>query len=376
MNDAAAFEIEDRYDLHTCSNSVHVCGHQQGRIMPGKSIIGWDIGGAHLKAARVEDGRIRAALQIALPLWQGLHEAERAFDEAEASIGRAELNAVTMTGELCDIFQTHAEGVAALAALAQRRLSPTLFYAGRAGFVAQERVADHAAEIASANWHASAAAVALVHPTALFADIGSTTTDLIPIAGGRVAALGYSDAERLAHGELVYAGVVRSYLFAGITRAPFEGRWVNLMNEWFASMGDVYRILGELPDGVDVMQTADNRDKSVESSRARLARMIGRDVGDADEASWHQLARYFADAQARQVEENLHLVLSRRIISDDAPVVGAGIGRFVLARVAARFNRAFIPFESCFDATPECAGAVSDCAPAAAVAKLAAAHFA
>jgi probable H4MPT-linked C1 transfer pathway protein len=344
--------------------------------MPTQSIIGWDIGGAHLKAARMEDGRIVAALQVALPLWQGLHEAERAFDEAETRLGRADANAVTMTGELCDIFPTHAEGVATLAGLARRRLSRPLFYAGRAGFVPQDRVADHAADIASANWHASAAAVAAVHRDALFADMGSTTTDLIPIAGGRVAALGYSDAERLAHGELLYAGVVRSYLFAGTTRAPFEGRWVNLMNEWFASMGDVYRILGELPDGVDVMQTADNRDKSVESSRARLARMIGRDSGDADEWGWRRLAQFFADQQARQIEENLHLVLSRRVIADDAPLVGAGIGRFVLARVAARFNRAFIPFESIFDTTPECAGAVSDCAPAAAVAKLAADHFA
>jgi probable H4MPT-linked C1 transfer pathway protein len=344
--------------------------------MPAQDIIGWDIGGAHLKAARMENGRIIAALQIALPLWQGLHEAERAFDEAQAKIGRTDVNAVTMTGELCDIFATHAEGVAALAALARRRLSEPLFYAGPAGFVTHERVAGHATDIASANWHASASAVAAVHPGALVADMGSTTTDLIPIADGRVAALGYSDAERLAHGELVYAGVVRSYLFAGVTRAPFEGRWVNLMNEWFASMGDVYRILGELPEGVDVMQTADNRDKSVESSRARLARMIGRDVGDADEASWWRLAQFFADAQARQIEESLHLVLSRGIISEDAPMVGAGIGRFVLERVAARFNRAFVPFESCFDAAPECAGAVSDCAPAAAVAKLAAAHFA
>ena len=344
--------------------------------MSAESVIGWDIGGAHLKAARMERGRIVAALQVALPLWQGLHEAERAFDEAEMKIGRAEANAVTMTGELCDIFATHAEGVAALAALAQRRLSRPLFYAGRAGFVAQNQVADRVPDIASANWHASAAAIAAVHPQALFADMGSTTTDLIPIANGDVATLGYSDAERLAHGELVYAGVVRSYLFAGITRAPFAGHWVNLMNEWFAGMGDVYRILGELPDGVDVMQTADNRDKSIESSRARLARMIGRDIGEADDASWRRLAQFFADMQMRQIEENLHLVLSRGLIPDDAPIVGAGIGRFVLRKIAARLDRGFVPFETCFDTAPECAGAVSDCAPAAAVAQLAAAHFA
>jgi probable H4MPT-linked C1 transfer pathway protein len=343
--------------------------------MPMRSVIGWDIGGAHLKAARIENGRIVSALQVALPLWQGLHEAESAFDEAQARVGHADVNAVTMTGELCDIFPTHAEGVAALAALAGRRLAEPLFYAGRAGFVPQDRVAAHAVDIASANWHASASAVAAVHPNAVFADMGSTTTDLIPIAGAEVAARGYSDAERLAHGELVYAGVVRSYLFAGISRAPFEGGWVNLMNEWFAGMGDVYRILGELPEGVDVMQTADNRDKSVGSSRARLARMIGRDSGDADEASWRRLARFFADSQARQIEQSLHLVLSRGVVPEEAPIVGAGIGRFVIERIAARFGRPFVPFETLFNATPECARAVSDCAPAAAVAKLAADHF-
>ncbi len=202
--------------------------------------------------------------------------------------------------------------------------------------------------------------------------MGSTTTDLIPIANGHVAALGYSDAERLAHGELVYAGVVRSYLFAGIPRAPFEGRWVNLMNEWFASMSDVYRILGELPDGVDVMQTADNRDKSAASSRARLARMIGRDVGDADEVTWQRLAQFFADAQAHQIEENLHLILSRGAIPDEAPIVAAGIGRFRARASGCPVSAADSSHsKSIFDAAPECASAVSDCAPAAAVAKLA-----
>ena len=36
------------------------------------AVIGWDVGGAHLKGARVEDGRVVAAVQIACPLWQGL----------------------------------------------------------------------------------------------------------------------------------------------------------------------------------------------------------------------------------------------------------------------------------------------------------------
>ena len=35
-------------------------------------VIGWDVGGAHLKAARAENGRIVDAIQVASPLASGL----------------------------------------------------------------------------------------------------------------------------------------------------------------------------------------------------------------------------------------------------------------------------------------------------------------
>ena len=38
---------------------------------------GWDIGGAHLKAARLEGGRIVKVVQIASPLWLGMEELHR-----------------------------------------------------------------------------------------------------------------------------------------------------------------------------------------------------------------------------------------------------------------------------------------------------------
>ena len=246
-------------------------------------IIGWDIGGAHLKAARVKDGRVEAAVQAATPLWLGLDSLETAFDALHAQLGGASHHAITMTGELCDAFPSRREGVAGLAAIAASHLAPAAssLYAGRAGFVGLGEAASHAADIASANWHASAALLALELRDALFIDIGSTTADLIPIVAGRVAALGYSDAERLASGELVYTGMTRSFVMALASRAPFRGAWTTLMNEYFASSADVHRILGDLPEGADKMPTADGREKTVEASRARLARMIGREADEA-----------------------------------------------------------------------------------------------
>ncbi len=336
-------------------------------------VIGWDIGGAHLKAARVKDGRVEAAVQTATPLWLGLGSLEAAFDALQAQLGGADRHAITMTGELCDAFPSRREGVADLSAIAAHHLAPEVssLYAGRAGFVPLADAPSYAVDIASANWHASATLLSLKLRDALLIDIGSTTADLIPIVAGRVAALGYTDAERLATGELVYTGTTRSFVMALASRAPFRGAWTPLMNEYFASSADVHRILGALPDGADKMPTADGREKTVEASRARLARMIGREADDAAAQEWDGLAAWFAEAQIREIADAASLRLSRYDVAVAAPVVAAGVGESVVSEVARRLRRPCVGFSSLIAAPAE----ASQCAPAVAVAMLAAREF-
>jgi probable H4MPT-linked C1 transfer pathway protein len=337
------------------------------------SDIGWDIGGVHLKAARAENGRIVDAVQIAAPLRAGLEPLIKAFGQAKARMGTASRHLVTMTAELADTFTSRAEGVERIATLAARELNgaPIWLYAGRAGFVPIARAGAHVTDIASANWHASAALVARRCEQALFVDMGSTTTDIVPVSGGTVIARGYTDAERLAAGELVYTGVVRGFVMATANRAPFEGVWTTLVNENFANMADVHRILGSLPEGADQMGTADGRDKTVPASCARLARMIGRDAADASAADWEKLAAWLAEAQLRAIIDGAMLVASGAMVARNAPIVGAGSGAGAVAEVARRMGRKFIAFETLLDVVPEVRDAASQCAPAAALALLA-----
>ena len=67
-------------------------------------VIGWDIGGVHLKAVRSDDGRIVKAAQYASPLRSGTGLLEDAFLQARNDMGRGDRNVITMTGELADIF--------------------------------------------------------------------------------------------------------------------------------------------------------------------------------------------------------------------------------------------------------------------------------
>ncbi len=333
--------------------------------------IGWDIGGAHVKAALVEDGRVIRVRQSPCPLWQGADRLGPVLEAVMSAFGPADRHVATMTGELADIFPNRHDGVVAITEALTRSLpAGTLrLYAGRAGSIDPSEVAARVEDVASANWHASAA-LAARHGDGLFVDIGSTTADIIPLRGGTVAFRGYTDAERLASGELVYTGLTRSFVMALAPRAPFAGAWTSIAAEYFASAADVHRILGTLDEKADQMDTADGRAKTQEASRARLARMIGRDAADGSDADWHGLAAWFAEVQLRQVHDGALLVLSGAGLPSDAPIVAAGVGATIVRRLADRLGRRCVPFASLFAAGDvEWADA---CAPAVAVALLAA----
>ena len=259
-------------------------------------VFGWDVGGAHVKVSMASrSGVLADVAQWACPLWQGLTHLERAIDAVferwPAARDGAARHAVTMTGEMVDLFADRAEGVRVLASALAQRLGPrTLFYAGAAGWLARSACADGWRKVASANWHASAQWVATRIANALFVDIGSTTTDIIPIVEGRIAARGSNDADRLVSGELVYQGVVRTPLCGVAHRIAFRGETTSVMNEWFATSADVYRLTDELWAPHDQHPSADNGPKTKPASRARLARMIGRDAAEASDAEWRRFA--------------------------------------------------------------------------------------
>jgi (4-(4-[2-(gamma-L-glutamylamino)ethyl]phenoxymethyl)furan-2-yl)methanamine synthase len=333
-------------------------------------VIGWDIGGVHLKAARAEDGRVTKVAQYASPLRSGTERLLQAFAEAKKDLGRADRHVVTMTGELADTFSSRTEGVEHLANLAARELGSVRIYAGRVGYVGPEDAHRHNADIASANWHACAMLIARRCEHALLIDLGSTTTDIVPIVRGKTVARGYTDVQRLAAGELVYTGMVRGFVMATADRAPFRGAWTPLVNENFATMADVHRILGTLQPDADLMPTADGRPKTIDASRARLARMLGTDSSDGDDETWTLIAQWFAEAQTRAICDAASLVLSAGTLPSTTTIVAAGIGRALVDEIARRLHCTCIGFDELCDVMPEARSAACRCAPAVALAVL------
>ncbi len=335
--------------------------------------MGWDVGGAHLKAARVSAGVLHSALQVPCRLWLGLSELSEALSQVTARLGTAPLHAVTMTGEMADLFPSRAVGVGALVAEMRARLprGELRFYGGARGLLDARDASRAAADVASANWRAPAEWAAGAVGDGLYLDIGSTTTDIVPFRGSKVAARGRDDTSRLVSGELVYSGVVRTPLLALAEAAPFAGQSVPLMAELFATSADVYRLTGQLPEACDQQPAADGGEKTPEASARRVARMVGRDLDDAAMAEWRHLAAWFAERQLRRIQDAAVRVLAREPMKPGATVVAAGVGCFLAPELARRLNLACLDFSDIVPAPGADPAWISACAPAVAVALLA-----
>jgi (4-(4-[2-(gamma-L-glutamylamino)ethyl]phenoxymethyl)furan-2-yl)methanamine synthase len=336
------------------------------------SVIGWDLGGANLKLAHLAGGCLVQVAQIPCPVRQEASKFDSALEQGLLICPAGAAHAVTMTGELSDVFADRAEGVAYLVDMMRRATDgEALFYGGEAGFLDCLRAVERSSEVASANWHASAALIAQLLPDALLIDVGTTTTDLVPIKAGQVAARCHNDGERLAGNELIYTGAVRTPVMAVTRTAPFNGHMQRIAAERFATMADVWRLVGELPEHADPYPTPDLKGKSTQDSAARLARMLGRDLSDAGLLAMIDVACHFAACQVAEIEAAAEALLAREVIATEAPLIGAGFGRFIALQVAQKLGRPYYDFAELIDCLPEARDMTAVCAAAVAVGLLA-----
>jgi probable H4MPT-linked C1 transfer pathway protein len=338
--------------------------------------LGWDVGGVHLKVSALETGaggpRLRSVVRP-FALWRdpgGLTERLRLL-RAEASGGAPiTAHAVTMTGELADVFPRRRDGVRAILAACAGALppGPLRVFDLEGAFVAPEAAMERPSSVAAANWLAAAAVAARRAPHALFLDVGSTTTDIVPLRDGRPRPAGRTDTDRLLAGELVYTGCLRTPPAALAEAVPLRGGWCRVAPEYFTCTGDVYRVLGRITEEEYTVPTPDGRGTGRAEAAARLARLVCSDPEDLDEAALGAIAAYLEERQIEQIAAAIRQVLSAPSAEGIREAVVAGAGAF-LAEAAAR--RAGLRTRRLARLLPEVAGESWDvAAPSAALALL------
>lgn len=310
------------------------------------NVMGLDIGGANTKAAfvRAENGGV-AELKTAseyFPVWKDKSKLVSVLLEMKKRLsGAAPLHGVglTMTAELSDAYETKREGVNHILKCTAEAFAdvPIFILDVDATLRPIDSAKMEPLRVAAANWAATGWMVSQLIKTCVVVDIGSTSTSIIPIVNGCVAAAGKTDLEKLMCGELVYTGTLRTNIAAIASSVPLRNGRARVSSELFAQSGDVHLILGNITAKEYTSETADGRGKTLREAMARLARVICADIEMLTEQEILQMARYIYSKQVEQVADGLSEVYSRvkALAAGEVPVVVTGIGKNFLARAAA-----------------------------------------
>jgi probable H4MPT-linked C1 transfer pathway protein len=298
-----------------------------------RTALGLDVGGANLKAVHSTG----AARSEPFALWKQPASLPAALRGLIASLPAADVLAVTMTGELCDCFEGKRQGVHAILDAVEAAAGglPVLVYRTDGRFVTPAEARTTPLLVAAANWLALATFAGRYAPQgpALLIDVGSTTTDIVPLLDGRPVPQGHTDPERLACGELVYTGIRRTPICALLGG--------DIAAEVFATTLDAYLVLGWVPEDPHDRNTADGRPATRAAAHARLARMLCADLETSTEADRRWLAERVNNRQMHLLTTALTEV-APRLPGPPGRVVLAGEGE-VLGYLAVREQEKFPP---------------------------------
>jgi hypothetical protein len=315
-------------------------------------IIGWDIGGANTKASlvRFSGGKtveIRSILRY-FPIWmEGKERLPEVLKELKDELLKGEqvdAVAVTMTAELSDAYYTKREGVNHIldsVKIAFQNEEPLIRVVDAdAKLRTVEEARMEPLKVSAANWPATGWLVSQQLKNTILIDIGSTTTDIIPISEGKVTAVGKTDPERLVSGELVFTGALRTPISAITRTLTYHGKPCRVSSEKFALSADVHLVLGHITEDEYTCDTADGRAKSRKDSLARLARVICADTEILTETEIVAIAREAHEAQLSTVCDGIqqvaHELQTTGSLKRKYSITVAGLGRRFLATEAAR----------------------------------------
>lgn len=341
--------------------------------------IGLDIGGANIK---IYDTKRQCATSLPFALWEA---PERLSDFLRDMVHVGDpiaWVAATMTGELCDCFESRREGVAAIVAAIRKAFDDSQIFIyqipekscsalRRPGdfFCSAEDAAIKWPQVAAANWHATATWIAHEFDIAcktLMIDLGSTTTDIIPIEHRQVIARGRTDFERIVLGELVYVGMSRTPLQGVLPVLRTDRGSLRLANEWFCSVTDAYVVLGEISEAPGDCRTADRKPLTIAAASRRLARTLCAEPEEAGRALLLELARQATASHQEIVWQHIGRVADCLGSPRIDRYVLCGEGSWLLKQLLRRHQ----PNASIHCLADQFGAEIAAAAPAVAVAKL------
>lgn len=290
-------------------------------------IAGFDIGGATTDLAVVEFNDDNEIINIDinymyLPMW---YEKEKLSKSLMDLIGDKKIDVIviSMTAELVDSYESKREGVLDIAKKCRNVFDYPLFFISNDGIINYDELIKNPLSVAAANWIGTSALVSIYEEDCIFLDIGSTTTDIIPLKDGKECAIGRTDFERLGNDELVYTGMLRTNLCSFTDKIEFKDKNYRIASELFATSADVHNVLKNIKPEDYISETADGSGKSVRESMLRVARVLCADLEMLEEEDIKKICEKIYQNQINQVSDALINVAKRENLKK---VVSTGLG--------------------------------------------------
>ena len=287
--------------------------------------FGFDIGGANIKWGDL-DGN---AFEIPFPIWQSSKQLPSVLSKIALDFPNDSRVGVTMTAELADCFETKRDGVKFIVDSVTSSLTQfkPLFYQTSGKLCGGPDAVENWSQTAASNWHATASylfSAGEPHDSGFMLDIGSTTTDIIPVVNGKPVIPNQNDFDRLSNGQLVYAGVGRTPVFGVLAELNLRGSVVTIARENFATMADIFRWLNETEEELNSNATADGRPASRICSRSRLARLVCADAVELDSSEIDLISQQVKGAFVSLITQQLKKVMKNH---PKVPLVFKSLGR-------------------------------------------------
>ena len=302
-------------------------------------VAGFDIGGANTDLAIIdfEDDEIKSIeVDYAyLPMWSNNDDLSSVLIELIENICPvSEIDAVgiSMTAELVDAYDTKKDGVLDIVKKCEDTFSCPIAYVGIDGMLSKSEIEESPLKAAAANWIATAQIATLISDNCIFIDTGSTTTDIIPIKDGKECAVGKSDFDRSATGELVYTGTLRTNLASFLDKVELNGKEYRVASELFAQTADVYTVLDLIKEKDYICDTFDGEGKSKLDCAKRIARVVCADLDMLSMEDIVEMSRFIHQKQVAQIADGLKQVVETQNLD---LIVVTGLGKDILDRPAA-----------------------------------------
>lgn len=289
--------------------------------------LGIDIGGANTKIA-TSDGGI--AELYYLPLWKDTTLPQSLKDIAKRL--KPDMVGVVITGELADCFEDKLQGLNFIMKAVEDAFGCEVRYIDTGGDI--HKHGDELRNLAAANWAASSRLIGEEIGDCIFVDVGSTTSDIIPIVNAKHVA-STTDFKRLLASELVYMGTLRTNVAALVDKVELKQGTCRVSSELFTTTGDVYLLLEDIRKEAYTCTTADGAGKSRLETMRRLARLVCADLEEISDNDIMEIAHQIKEKQISLLTEAISIVSEKHGIRR---IVAAGIGEFMIIEAAGRLG--------------------------------------